>query len=54
MVLDEWPDRRAFESFFKEQEAQIRPMFEAAQVTAQIEPRFWRELETNDAYGWGA
>jgi hypothetical protein len=53
MVLDEWPDRQSFESFFKEQEPEIRPMFEAAHVTAQIEPTFWRELATNDAYGWG-
>lgn len=53
MVLDEWPDRQSFESFFQEQESEIRPMFEAAQVTAQIEPTFWRELATHDAYGWG-
>jgi len=53
MVLDEWPDRQAFESFFKEQESEIGPMFEAARVSAQIEPRFWLELETHDAYGWG-
>lgn len=53
MVLDEWPDRQNFESFFKEQESELRPMFEAAQVTAQIEPTFWRELATHDAYGWG-
>ena len=53
MVLDEWPDRQNFESFFREQESEIRPMFEAAQVTAQIEPTFWRELATHDAYGWG-
>jgi len=54
MVLDEWPDRKSFESFFGEQESEIRPMFESAGVTAQVEPRFWRELETGDAYGWGA
>jgi hypothetical protein len=54
MVLDEWPDRQSFESFFREQEAEIRPMFEAAGVTAQIEPTVWRELATHDAYGWGA
>ncbi len=54
MVLDEWPDRQSFESFFQEQESEIRPMFEAAGVTAQIEPTFWRELATQDAYGWGA
>ncbi len=54
MVLDEWPDRQSFESFFLEQESELGPMFEAARVTAQIEPRFWRELATHDAYGWGA
>jgi hypothetical protein len=54
MVLDEWPDRQSFESFFQEQASEIRPMFEAAGVTAQIEPTFWRELATQDAYGWGA
>ena len=54
MVLDEWPDRQSFESFFQEQESEIRPMFETSQVTAQPEPMFWRELETHDAYGWGA
>ena len=54
MVLDEWPDRENFESFFQEQEPELRPMFEAAHVTAQVEPTFWRELTTQDAYGWGA
>jgi len=28
-------------------------MFEAAGVSAQVEPKFWRELTTHDAYGWG-
>jgi hypothetical protein len=54
MVLDEWPDRQNFQSFFQEQESELRPMFEAAQVTAQIDPTFWHELATHDAYGWGA
>lgn len=53
MVLDEWPDRQSFESFFKEQESEIRPIFEAARVKEQVEPTFWRELTTHDAYGWG-
>lgn len=53
LVLDEWPDRQGFESFFQEQESDLRPMFEAAGVTAQITPMFWRELSTHDAYGWG-
>ena len=54
MVLDEWPDRQSFESFFGEQESQIRPMFEAGGVTSDPQPRFWDELETNDRFGWGA
>jgi heme-degrading monooxygenase HmoA len=54
MVVDEWPDRQSFESFFREQESELKPMFEAGGVTAQIEPRFWSELATGDAYGWGA
>ncbi|MFD9487308.1 hypothetical protein [Streptomyces sp. NPDC059991] len=53
MVLDEWPDRQSFESFFQDQGSEIQPMFEAAGVTAQIEPTFWRELATHDAHGWG-
>ncbi len=54
MVLDEWPDRESFESFFQEQESEIRPIFASAGVTSQVEPTFWRELETGEAYGWGA
>jgi|SRR5579862_1272568 len=53
MVLDEWPDRHSFEAFFREQESEIRPMFESAGVTSQVEPTFWEELATHDAYGWG-
>jgi heme-degrading monooxygenase HmoA len=54
MVLDEWPDRQSFESFFREQQSEIGPMFETAGVSGQPEPTFWRELATNDAYGWGS
>jgi hypothetical protein len=54
MVVDEWPDRQSFESFFQEQQSEILPMMQAAGATAQIEPTFWRELSTHDAYGWGA
>jgi hypothetical protein len=53
MVLDEWPDRQSFESFFQEQESEIRPMFEAIRSTEQPNPMFWQELSTGDAYGWG-
>ena len=54
MVLDEWPDRHSFESFFREQQAEIGPMMEAAGVTSQPEPAFWNELATHDTFGWGA
>ena len=35
LVLDEWPDRQSFESFYGEQESQIRPLFEAGGVTSE-------------------
>src|SRR6266568_7233314 len=54
MVLDEWPDRQSFESFFREQEAEIGPMMEAAGVTSQPEANFWNQLATHDEFGWGA
>jgi hypothetical protein len=54
MVLDEWPDPQSFESFFREQESQIRPIFEAAGVTAEPEPSFWHQVATHDEFGWGA
>ena len=54
MVLDEWPDRQSFESFFGEQESQIRPMMEAAGATTEPEASFWQQLATHDEFGWGA
>ncbi|MFJ8622162.1 hypothetical protein ACIRD3_04885 [Kitasatospora sp. NPDC093550] len=54
LVLDEWPDRQSFESFFQEKGSEIRPMFEAIGATAPVEPTIWRELSTGDAHGWGA
>src|SRR4051794_6311847 len=53
MVLDEWPDRQSFETFFREQATEIGPMMEAVGVTTQPEPTFWHELATHDAFGWG-
>jgi hypothetical protein len=51
---DEWTDRQSFESFFREQESQIRPMMKAAGVTAEPEASFWHQLATHDEFGWGA
>ena len=54
MVVDEWPDEQSFQSFFEETGDRIMPMFQAAGVTSEPQPKFWRELESDDAYGWGA
>jgi quinol monooxygenase YgiN len=54
MVLDEWPDRQSFESFFREQESQIAPMMQAAGVTSEPQPSFWHQLDSHDEFGWGA
>jgi hypothetical protein len=54
MVVDEWPDAESCLSFLGHTEAAIGEMMVAAGVTGQPEPKFWRELETHDEYGWNA
>ena len=54
MVVDEWPDQQSFESFFQENNESIASMMQAAGVTSEPQPKFWRKLETGDDYGWGA
>jgi hypothetical protein len=54
MVADEWPDEQSFQSFFEENSGSIGPMMQAAGVTSEPQVRFWRKLESNDEYGWGA
>jgi len=54
LVLDEWPDRQSFESFFREQESQIRPMMQAVGATSEPKASFWNLLATHDEFGWGA
>lgn len=54
LVIDEWPDAESFTSFFDHMGHVIGPMMQAAGVTAEPRPVFWRELETNDKYGWNA
>jgi hypothetical protein len=54
LVMDEWPDAESFQEFFAHMGPHIAPMMEAAGATEQPNPVFWRELETHDAYGWGA
>jgi hypothetical protein len=53
IVVDEWPDRESFESFFQEQQSEIGPMFDAVGATdPNVQPSFWRVLETHDKHGW--
>ncbi len=54
LVIDEWPDEESFNSFFAHMQGEIGPIMEAAGVTNEPKPVFWRKLETNDDYGWGA
>jgi heme-degrading monooxygenase HmoA len=54
MVIDEWPDRQSFESFFREEEFEIGPMFQAAGVTSEPQASFWNKLDSHDDFGWGA
>jgi hypothetical protein len=52
MVVDEWPDEQSFLSFFEENGAKIGPLMQAAGVTSEPQPKFWRKLDTRDDYGW--
>lgn len=52
MVVDEWPDEQSVQSFFEENGGRIGAMMQAAGVSAEPQPRFWRKLETHDGFGW--
>jgi hypothetical protein len=54
LVIDEWPDEQNFLEFFTHMQPQIQPMMEAAGITSEPHPVFWRKLESHDDYGWGA
>jgi hypothetical protein len=54
MVVDEWPDEQSFQSFFDENGDRIGAMMQAAGVTSEPQPKFWRKLDSHDEYGWGA
>jgi hypothetical protein len=54
MVIDEWPDEQSFLDFFTHMGPQIQPIMEAGGIRDEPQPVFWRKLETNDDYGWGA
>ncbi len=52
IVVDEWPDERSFLSFFEENGGRIGPLMQAAGVTSEPQPKFWRKLDTHGDYGW--
>jgi hypothetical protein len=54
MVVDEWPDAESFLSFFGHVEGEVGEMMGAVGITGQPEPKFWRELDSHDQYGWDA
>ena len=52
MVVDEWPDAESFQRFFGSQQGPIGELMQAAGVSGQPQPEFWRKLETHDDVGW--
>lgn len=52
MVVDEWPDEQSFQTFFEENSQRIGSLMQAAGVTSEPQPEFWRKLESHDEYGW--
>jgi hypothetical protein len=54
MVVDEWPDRESFDTFFSEMQSEIEPLMRDVGVTSAPEITFWRKLESHDEVGWGA
>ncbi len=54
LVIDEWPDAESFQRFYEEARSEIEPMMAEVGVAAEPEVMFWRELDSHDAFGWGA
>lgn len=54
MVIDEWPDRQSFQTFFESTQDQIGPLMQDAGAQSAPEVTFWEKLETHDDVGWGA
>jgi hypothetical protein len=52
LVVDEWPDEESCQEFFSHAQAEIQRIMEAAGVTEEPHPLFWRKLEMHDDYGW--
>lgn len=50
LVVDEWPDEASFLGFFESSAPEIGKLMSEAGATAQPTPRFWRALDTSDAF----
>jgi heme-degrading monooxygenase HmoA len=51
LVVDEWPDEQAFQSFFETAGPRIEQIMGAAGVTSQPAIEFWRPLDVGDEVG---
>jgi hypothetical protein len=50
LVVDEWPDEASFLGFFQASGPEIGTLMGQAGVSTQPTPRFWRPMDTSDAF----
>ena len=50
LVVDEWPDEASFLGFFEAAGPDIGVLMQQSGVTTQPTPRFWRAIDTSDAF----
>lgn len=50
LIVDEWPDEESFLGFFQASGPEIGTLMGQAGVTTQPTPRFWRAMDTSDAF----
>jgi len=51
LVVDEWPSKENFESFFVAERERIDKFMSDAGVTSEPEITYWQRLETGDEFG---
>jgi hypothetical protein len=50
LVVDEWPDEASFLGFFEAAGPDIGALMQQSGVSTQPTPRFWRAMDTTDAF----
>jgi hypothetical protein len=50
LVVDEWPDEASFLGFFEASGPDIGVLMQQTGATTQPTPRFWRAMDTSDAF----